>query len=193
MSSVNLKRIKQIRPKTNGGFDTVYPLGVDGLLTDMVSGLDLQQELTIGGNHYVEINQTNTAVEIKQWYFSQAMGNNTLDYMKTHNKVTYSVFVNITTAIDYYLIDERNNSEDEDSIITYTINPQDGIVDRVAVSSNQERIQITLYNGLMDSANILHQKVITITESGNDYTISEQLDWNETGSNSEPEEEGGEG
>lgn len=180
-------RIKQIKPRVGDRFGDPIPIGVDGLLTDMKSGLDLQQELTIGGNHYIQMNQTDTAVEIRQWYFSQAMQDRTLDYMKNNNKVTYSVFVSITTAIDYYLTDEKSNGESEDSIITWTSSIQDGIIERVPVSSNQERIQIILYQGLMNSANILHRKVITIVESGSNYTISEQLDYNEN------ESEGGEG
>lgn len=188
MSSVNTGRIKQIRPRIGNTFGNAIPLGVDGLLTDMISGLDLEQELVIGGNHYVEISEIDTGTVIKEWYFSQAMKGRTLQQMQ--NKITYSVYIYIATAIDYYLIDQKGQNETEDSIISWAGNDEDGIVDRVPITSNKERIQITLYKGIMNSRNKLHQKVISITELSNEeYTISEQVDWDEENS----ESEGGEG
>lgn len=176
MSSVNLGRIKQIRPKTNGGFGTSIPLGVDGLLTDMVSGLDLEEELKLGGNHYVQIYETTTSTIIKEWYFSQKMGSNTLEDMRQNNKVTHSVYIAIVSAIEYRIWDGVSD-------ILWSNNDTDGIVERVAISSNDQRIQMSLYQGDMEAEqpHLLHQKVITITEQNDNTTVSEQVDYNEGG------------
>ena len=177
MSSANKGRIKQIRPRTNGNFNTSIPLGVDGLLTDMASNLDLEQELKIGGNHYIQMYESDTSTIIEEWYFSQKMGSNTLDQMRSSNKVTYSVRVEIISYIEYHL-------QHDDGDILWSNSAADGIVDRVAISSNSQRIQIKLFQGDMKkipTPHLLHQKVIMITEQNGNTVISEQVDYNEGG------------
>lgn len=45
-------RIKGLRQKNSQGtFNPLVPFGTDGIFVDMVSGLDNEQELKIGGNH----------------------------------------------------------------------------------------------------------------------------------------------
>ena len=176
MSLKSKKRIKQIRPKTSTGFGNAISLGVDGFLTDMVSGLDLEQELRIGGNHYVTITNTAVATEIKEWFFTQPMGNNTLSQMRSSNKISYSVLIYIASAIDYYLVQQE---DDENSKILWN-GEDDYIVDRVAVPSTNQRIQITLYDKDMEDNNILHKKIITLSETstqyGDDITINQYLE-----------------
>ena len=51
-------RIKALRKKqANGSFTGLVPFGTDGTLVDMLSGLDNEQEIKLGGNH------TSTIVE----------------------------------------------------------------------------------------------------------------------------------
>ena len=50
-------RIKGLYKKQSGSFGQYKPFGTDGTLVDMLSGLDNEQELKLGGNH------TSTIVE----------------------------------------------------------------------------------------------------------------------------------
>lgn len=100
MSKRTQPRIKQIRQKSSSGYLTGIPLGADGLLVDMLSGLDLEEELRLGGNHYVEIVDTEVneqvTTTIKEWYFTQPKGENTIAQMKEANKIPYSAQIVIT-------------------------------------------------------------------------------------------------
>ncbi len=46
-----MDRIKGLRKKSVDSFDNLIPFGTDGTLVDMLSGLDNEQELKLGGNH----------------------------------------------------------------------------------------------------------------------------------------------
>lgn len=52
-------RIKGLRQKQSTGiFADLVPFGTDGILVDMLSGLDNEQELKLGGNHTTTITET---------------------------------------------------------------------------------------------------------------------------------------
>lgn len=74
------KRIKQIRKRNNlNSFDGI-PLGTDGLLVDMISGLDLEEELRLGNNHRVSIEEiSDTVTQITELYYN-SNSFNTLEY-----------------------------------------------------------------------------------------------------------------
>ena len=104
MSSINQPRIKEIRKKSSLNTFSSVPIGADGLLIDMLSGLDLQQELKLGNSHYVEIkDQTRTPDEgdpydvtiIKQWYLDEAKPSTvSIDNLTSH--ILYSLYIQIT-------------------------------------------------------------------------------------------------
>ena len=49
-------RIKGLRQKlSDGSFDSLVPFGTDGALVDMLSGLDNEIEMKLGGNHTATI------------------------------------------------------------------------------------------------------------------------------------------
>lgn len=93
------QRIKQIRKKTSNGYTTGIPIGTDGILVDMLSGLDLEEELKLGNNHYVQIKdlketineQQVTVTEIKEWYLKYPKGNNDISNLPNTNEILYSV------------------------------------------------------------------------------------------------------
>lgn len=67
-------RIKEIRQKdSEGQFPTTYPIGTDGTLVDMLSGLDNEVELKLGGNHdsYIE-EVSDTVTRITETYYDLA-------------------------------------------------------------------------------------------------------------------------
>lgn len=52
-------RIKGLRKKgSDKTFGDFVPFGTDGILVDMLSGLDNEQELKLGGNHRVNIEES---------------------------------------------------------------------------------------------------------------------------------------
>lgn len=80
-----MKRIKKIHQKGQGNIFTDYPIGVDSIYVDMLSNLDLEEELKIGNNHSVTVQDVYTEVdeqsvfdhtEIKQYYYDLPLDNN---------------------------------------------------------------------------------------------------------------------
>ena len=61
-----MDRIKGLRQKKpDNSFAALVPFGTDGLLVDMLSGLDNEQELKLGGNHssvITEVDENTTTV-----------------------------------------------------------------------------------------------------------------------------------
>lgn len=87
MSYTGQPRIKQMRQKDNSGnYFTSIPFGADGFLIDMFSGLDLEEELKLGGNHYTEILEDNDTTIIKEWYFSQPKGERSISSTDLNNQ-----------------------------------------------------------------------------------------------------------
>ena len=84
-------RIKGLRKKqSNGAFGEFKPFGTDGTLVDMLSGLDNEQELKLGGNHSASIVEsvvnTENVTTITERYLD-----------KTNTTIQYSVVTNITS------------------------------------------------------------------------------------------------
>lgn len=50
-----MSKVKGLRQKTANGYTDFIPFGTDSILVDMANGLDLEQELKIGGTHTSEI------------------------------------------------------------------------------------------------------------------------------------------
>ena len=67
-------RVKEIRQKnSSGSFDVGVPLGTDGILVDMLSGLDNEEELKLGGNHNSYIEEVSDSVtRITETYYDLA-------------------------------------------------------------------------------------------------------------------------
>ncbi len=188
MSSITKGRVKQIKPRQGGSFPASgIPIGTDGLLVDMISQLDLEQEIRLGGNHYVDMIETEIATVIKQWYFTQARNNRTISQMSAANLITYSGRVTITKAVEFNILLPQPEDEDPESpaVTGYHEDfypyPPDGayIVTRQDISSNQQRIIMELYRYNMDDSTgvPLHSKTIYLYESedANQTVIDEQI------------------
>ena len=169
------ERIKQIRQRSEGSFTTGVPIGTDGILVDMISELDLEEELRLGGNHYVDIVETNTATEIKEWYFSEARGSRTIEQMSQDDLITFSASVSIISAVQYNIVTDSNDDENTDIIMA----DDDYLVSRENIASDEERIEMSLYRGDLDNEGILiHHKTIYIYEnSDGEIAIDEQVDY----------------
>ena len=74
-----MKRVKEIREKqSDGSFNNnSVPIGTDGELVDMLSGLDNEQELKLGGNHTAEIVEVSSSeTEVSETYFDLSQNAN---------------------------------------------------------------------------------------------------------------------
>lgn len=173
MSDKNLGRIKEIRQKTSSGYTTGIPIGSSGYLIDMLSSLDLEEELKLGNDHYATIEQTDEVVTIKEWYFSEKL-NDSLSAMIQNNKVNYSLVTTIKseTINDYILANDLNG--DNSFLLEDPSNPDSNFL----ILTQIEVIEIILYKGDMEDNQILHRKIITILENEETgYTkINEQID-----------------
>ena len=195
MSSVNTGRIKQIKPRQDGSFPQKgIPIGTDGLLVDMVSQLDLEEEIRLGGNHYVDMHQTETETIIREWYLSQPKGITPIEQIDD-NIVTYTSQITITNKVQINII-EIDSNQNENPLITWK-NPRpeghpegedsrpydendsttfgDFIVTREEVESYITVINIRLYKGNFTTE--IHHKTIYIYESlDGKIAVDEQID-----------------
>lgn len=203
MSSKNIQRIKQINQRNDQPFNSQHPfdtipLGVDGLLVDMMSNLDLEEDLKIGNNHYVEINQINEYdTIITQYYFSQSrvIVNNgittirSIEQMQAANKVTHKVVINIagTSSIKYLSFNGNEVAvgplQQEINQYELDVLPNDTYIlteEMEQTINNTTLINMTLYQKAkqgQDYYQKIHQKSILITKNDFDnYIIDEQVD-----------------
>ena len=64
-----MERVKNLRKKiTPNSFGDPIPIGTDGILVDMLSGLDNEQELKLGGNHIADISEDGNITTIIEQY-----------------------------------------------------------------------------------------------------------------------------
>ena len=158
MSSQNKERIKGLHIKDSpNSYSNLKPFGSDGQLIDMLSSLDLEEELKLGGNHYVELEEddNNDVLVIKEWYYTQPKENKTRAAMSqfcTYSVVTSFTENTATTAIDVgqgnVLVDEQQN----------------GNLIVIENGETQSEIDISLYKGDLEENNsiLLHTKRIII-------------------------------
>lgn len=172
MSSVNLGRVKQIKPRQGGSFpDSGIPIGTDGLLVDMISQLDLEEEIRLGGNHYVDISQTKTSTVIREWYFSESKGATPIEEVDD-NIVTYTVIASIINAVQTNMVEDHIY---ENILITPDDDGDNFWVIREDVDSSVTMIRLELYKGNFETK--LHEKRIYLYEATDgQIAVDEQVD-----------------
>lgn len=175
MSSKNQNRIKQIRQKNASGTYMNYPIGSQGTLIDMLSELDLEEELKIGGNHYVQVdNVSDELTYVREKYYNKPKSEN--------GTVLYSLQIIIKTGIaqEYFVITHDSDKSDPEGRILlaekdgYLIHPQ---------FEDTTSITMQLYKGdftIEGQNTLIHEKTISFNDiklDGNDFittTIEEQ-------------------
>lgn len=65
---MSVQTIKGSRQKTASGYSDYLPFGADGKYIDMLSGLDLEKQLKLGGDHSASIRQVNGNTVITEKY-----------------------------------------------------------------------------------------------------------------------------
>ena len=164
MSYTTTKRIKQIRQKQNNSFSGGIPLGTDGKLVDMFSGLDLEEQLRLGGKSTVSINETEQRVQIIERHYAKDSENNI---------PTFTIRTLIDNLIFYALIDNHND-------IDYIIDSNGNNIGLYQEIMDTPVIYIELYKGNYDESSsnneLLHTKEVHInTESISETIIREEL------------------
>lgn len=174
MSDKNLNRIKQIRQKSSSGnYLAGIPIGTDGLLVDMLSNLDLEEELRLGGNHYVEIQDDDQATRIYEWYYTEPKQERTVEQMSQFT--TYSTYVLVNNQAIYNIIDSEGKKfitikQQESSDYDFIVAIEEAIEDYLVI--------VNLYKGdVKNGGKLLHQKLITVEQKSPELsTIREDLD-----------------
>ena len=83
------KRTKGMRQKLGtNSYDVFVPFGSDGKYIDMDSSLDLEEELKLGGSHYVTINEDENTTSITENYTGGYRA--TTDIIEGENGITIS-------------------------------------------------------------------------------------------------------
>lgn len=177
MSSTSLKRIKEIRQKSTTS-ETGYipiPIGTSGLLVDLASNFDLEEDLKLGSNHYVQIKQNGSYVQIIEYYFSAPRYADgvlrDVQAMFSAGLVTHKVDIIIDSGVNYLSSDGMSAFiQDEVNYNLITVGGEQSLAD-------YDKIDMTLYKYSDGNQITLHHKVIFIqgNESG-DYIIDEQVD-----------------
>lgn len=114
-----MSKIKQIKQKTNGTFPNQgIPLGADGINIDMSSGLNLEEEFIIGGNHSITITEDEEDNSFKIIESYKDKQNETLIYQTTTDiKENQN-----TTTITVDMFDYINNIPSHYKTISITEN-----------------------------------------------------------------------
>lgn len=174
MSSKNLERIKGLRVKKGlNNYDNLVPFGSSGQLIDMYSKLDLEEELRLGGNRYIEIKEQESQATIKEWYYLEPKGNRTKEEMRSlcgySVKIVFQDYPT-STAID---VGNQQNSQfliEDDEDQNLIILKEDKL---------QTTIEMQLYKGDMEEEGNtpLHVKHITIDDVNTDgiEVLNEEL------------------
>ena len=159
----NSLRVKQIRQKDSNNNFISYPIGVEGNFVDLLSNLNLEEELKIGGNHYVEIEDGQDYLVIKEYY--SKLPHNLPNWVSS---ITHTVIITMDEG-NTFLID--NTYDNQHFAIN---NNEDGVLIISKEESTSTNIVMKLYegvkalNGVDDTGVFLHQKNIVISSSVND-------------------------
>lgn len=181
-------RIKQLRVKNlQNNFDSI-PFGANGNFIDMFSGLDLEEELKLGGNHYTEIDNT-TDLKITEYYLDKPKEEESIINEASH--VCYKVVTIFISSDLYWEADSSNMlvvgplSDDFEATDSYDPNiiNEDFII---LTSSQQEEVKTVgqfksiLFKNLnfkQDNSTFqwsaIHQKDVIIQLNGTQYKINE--------------------
>ena len=203
MSNKSKERIKGLRSvaqcftidgSVKNIMDPMYPFGTDGDLVDMLSQLDLEEELKLGGSHWTQI-EDNVDEDhnidqtiIKEWYFTGSIDSQTdkdscsYSLVTTINNRNLEVYLDVgdkeqTTgqAYDVYL-----NASEEGQLPIHIITVQDNDFEPKSV------ISIELYNTNFEQQDVHYlwkKEIILKADMVWNYEIKDweyEQNWNDT-------------
>lgn len=159
------QRIKQVRQKVEDRFIS-FPLGADAKHIDMFSGLDLEEELKLGGNHHVIVEEFEDRTIIREKYFHESL-NNIENIEEEENALDYQILTTILNEGDFsfFIVDEQDNFIAID-------NSQDSDLLGSGDSAYQEESINSIIIYPSGQHGYYHQKNISIKENENEETNS---------------------
>lgn len=111
------KVLQRNRLETSGFSDISYALGSQGVYTKMFSGLNLEEQLFIGGasETYYEINTNGTykTYKITEMYFLNSSDKNT--YYKVTTEIDNTVLDFLTLPQDSFAVDDQEEDEETEA------------------------------------------------------------------------------
>lgn len=173
------KKISDIGSNTFSDFGT-FPIGTEGIYTNMFSGLNLEEELRIGGEKETEIQQlpNEGCIQTTTKYFLP--GSNKLSY--------YKLVIRQYTTINRFLFDPVQSSESDpygfivneyDQFIVFPEKPEE-------VPLNDKFIRISLYTsyfrenaqiGQRREEKLIKEKLISYNKSTRRKTVITEQIW----------------
>lgn len=161
MSSINKKRIKGLRRYTQNSetpFSNMIPFGTDGDLVDIFSGLDLEEELLLGGRKTISFQEPQDALIITEKYFDR------------ENNCCYSKVSNLTSANTYQVIQATEG--EEEGVLGDVQEDQSTLIGDFLGRLELE-ITVYLYKGDVDEddSTLLHIKNIKLNNGVFEETI----------------------
>lgn len=131
IKSPRVKQVRQVNVKngSQNSYKSAIPIGTDGLLVDMLSQLDLEEELRIGGNHYTTIDESETVdSETKEVTYTTIITELYYD-RKTPENTTYTVQILIieTGSLTTITMELYKGKKDDNKLLhskTITITEQ---------------------------------------------------------------------
>lgn len=81
-------RVKGYHPKLdNGDYGPFMPFGSDGILIDMLSGLNLEYEMILGGKRRTEITESSNSIQITTIFYNM------------NSEQTYKIIIQIPNSV----------------------------------------------------------------------------------------------
>lgn len=115
---MSVQTIKGTRQKINAGSYADYiPFGADGEYIDMMSGLDLEKELRLGGDHITSIVQNNGQTVITEKYAKSSITTNFYKVVTTIAESNGNVTI---TSVLYWVNDSGTDVTKKTKTITIT-------------------------------------------------------------------------
>lgn len=185
-SAEHVRVIKQIRKKISdtGGnvFSNLgqYPIGIDGIYADMFSGLNLEEELRIGGEKDTIITEENDYTSTEVRYYLLSYNNNKPYY--NHN-IYYKLLTEQYKKVNRFLTDslELDQTDPIEPTFLRDNNTGDFIVFQQPITNTKDKIlkiTLSIVKQNENIENVIKEKIITYNNSSdNTIEINEQIVW----------------
>lgn len=166
---MGINRVKQIRKKTNNGYDSV-PIGTESYLIDMLSNLDLEVENRLGNCSAVQIKAKGNNTYIKEWYFKTS----DYQYISENNEQELIGYIE-SSDISQEAIQDKTNAISKLNYFLFTnIETANGItsIDKILwqPTNNNTSLQIIGWKDSEDNNKIKFPKTIINNQNNYIYT-----------------------
>ena len=171
MSDFRQERIKKLYQKGSAIDPQFYPIGTDGQFVDMLSTLDLEEQLKIGGNCLVTMQDDENAFIVTEKYY------NTSD--KQNRTAIWTVVTTVRIGQSQFIYSNTNENNEDQVIYDANNGEEEELINESKESSaldlqqEQDQIEVKLYRGEQSTGILVYSKIINIDVNGN--TIVDEI------------------